>query len=85
MAELLSPKAEFHVQFNGSLSDFMADSLESRDCHNGFVETGDDIYLKESGSDDFGDQKVEYPSAIKLFPIIIGLCFQSFCVALVRE
>ncbi|CAI7676402.1 unnamed protein product [Penicillium pancosmium] len=52
-------------------------------CQDDFMESRDDIPLKESGSDDvLDDQKGEYPSPAKLAPIILGLCFQSFCIAL---
>ncbi|OQD70479.1 hypothetical protein PENDEC_c023G02839 [Penicillium decumbens] len=55
-----------------------------RDCHNGYIENEnrDDIPLKESGSDDIADEEKEYPSTAKLVPILVGLCFQSFCIAL---
>ena len=49
----------------------------------------DDIPLKEArteNSDDDDDDEEEkqvYPSSSKLAPILIGLCFQSFCIALV--
>ena len=63
----------------------MAGSSAMKGCHDGFAESRDDIPLKESGSDEFFDeQKPEYPSPAKLVPIILGLCFQSFCIALVR-
>ena len=53
-------------------------------CHDGFEEARDDIPLKESGSEDvLDDQEKDYPPLGKLVPIIIGLCFQSFCIALV--
>ncbi|KAJ5539056.1 hypothetical protein N7513_007388 [Penicillium frequentans] len=52
-----------------------------RDCHND--DCRDDIPLKESGSSDISDdERIEYPSTIKFLPILIGLCFQSFCIAL---
>ncbi|KAJ5642958.1 uncharacterized protein N7484_005465 [Penicillium longicatenatum] len=58
----------------------MADS-SVRDCHSD--ECRDDIPLKESGSSDIiDDETIEYPSTIKFLPILIGLCFQSFCIAL---
>ncbi|CAG8172795.1 unnamed protein product [Penicillium nalgiovense] len=43
----------------------------------------DDIPLKETGieSDDDEEKRV-YPPSSKLAPILIGLCFQSFCIAL---
>lgn len=62
----------------------MAASSEMKGCEDDFVDSRDDIPLKESGSDDvLDDQKTEYPSPAKLAPIILGLCFQSFCIALV--
>ncbi|KAJ5577478.1 uncharacterized protein N7459_006442 [Penicillium hispanicum] len=61
----------------------MAHSLGPRDSKDGFVETRDDIALEESASDELvDDEKHEYPSMIKLLPILVGLCFQSFCIAL---
>lgn len=52
--------------------------------HSEFSESRDDIPLAESGGDDILDeQKAEYPSLPKLAPIILGLCSQSFCIALV--
>ncbi|KAJ5765323.1 hypothetical protein N7520_004882 [Penicillium odoratum] len=57
----------------------MADS-SARDFQN---ECRDDIPLKESDSrGDISDEEIEYPSTIKFMPILIGLCFQSFCIAL---
>lgn len=62
----------------------MADRSEMRDCHDGFLDNGDDISLKESGNDEISDEETpEYPPTVKLVPILIGLCFQSFCIALV--
>ncbi|KAJ5169234.1 uncharacterized protein N7482_004828 [Penicillium canariense] len=61
----------------------MAVSSEIRDSHDGFVENRDDIPLKESGSDDDSDdEKQDYPSTLQLIPIMVGLCFQSICIAL---
>jgi hypothetical protein len=62
----------------------MADSSGMRDSHDGYIENRDDIPLKESGSDGIADDEKEYPPAAKLVPILVGLCFQSFCIALVR-
>lgn len=64
----------------------MADSSGMRDCHDGYIENEnrDDIPLKESGSVDSADDEKEYPTTAKLVPILVGLCFQSFCIALVR-
>ncbi|KAJ5095006.1 Major facilitator superfamily domain general substrate transporter [Penicillium argentinense] len=54
-----------------------------KDCHDGFLEARDDIPLKESGTDDILNyERKEYPSPAKLVPILVGLCFQSFCIAL---
>lgn len=62
----------------------MADSSEMRDGHNGLFTNGDDISLKESGNEEIVDEETpEYPPTVKLVPILIGLCFQSFCIALV--
>lgn len=62
----------------------MAD-LETRDSHHdGFVESRDDIPLKESASDaSLDDEGQDYPSTLQLIPILIGLCLQSVCIALV--
>jgi hypothetical protein len=43
----------------------------------------DDIPLKETGESDDDEEKQVYPPSSKLAPILIGLCFQSFCIALV--
>lgn len=45
----------------------------------------DDIPLKETGTEESDDEeeKQVYPPSSKLAPILIGLCFQSFCIALV--
>ncbi|KAJ5641790.1 hypothetical protein N7490_005790 [Penicillium lividum] len=57
----------------------MADS-SVKDFHN---ECRDDIPLNESDSGgDISDEEIEFPSTIKFMPILIGLCFQSFCIAL---
>jgi hypothetical protein len=62
----------------------MADSLSLRDCRDEVCSNRDDIPLKESGSDhSIDNEKTEYPPSLKLAPILIGLCFQSFCIALV--
>lgn len=62
----------------------MSKESEMKGCHGEFSESRDDIPLAESGSDDIlDDQKAEYPSLRKLAPIILGLCSQSFCIALV--
>ncbi|KAJ6029823.1 hypothetical protein N7499_012236 [Penicillium canescens] len=61
----------------------MADSLTFRDCRDEVCSDRDDIPLNESGSDhSIDDEKQEYPPTSKLAPILIGLCFQSFCIAL---
>jgi hypothetical protein len=62
----------------------MADSSGMRDSHDGYSENRDDIPLKESGRDGIADDEKEYPPTAKLVPILVGLCFQSFCIALVR-
>lgn len=62
----------------------MADGSEMRDGHHGLLKNGDDIYLKESGNEEIVDEETpEYPPTVTLVPILIGLCFQSFCIALV--
>lgn len=66
----------------------MAHSSGMRDCHDDHSETRDDIPLKETpGSEEAPDEEEEereYPPMLKFLPILIGLCFQSFCIALVR-
>lgn len=62
----------------------MADSSGMRDCHDGYIENRDDIPLKEAGIDGLADDEKEYPPTAKLVPILVGLCFQSFCIALVN-
>ncbi|KGO68310.1 Major facilitator superfamily domain, general substrate transporter [Penicillium italicum] len=43
----------------------------------------DDIPFKEAGTEESDDEEKQvYPSSSKLAPILIGLCFQSFCIAL---
>lgn len=55
-----------------------------RDYHDDLSENRDDIPLKESGSDESADdEEHDYPSMAKFLPLLIGLCFQSFCIALV--
>ncbi|KAJ5280674.1 hypothetical protein N7478_006046 [Penicillium angulare] len=61
----------------------MADNPVKIDCHDGFVESRDDIPLKESdGSVISDDENTEYPPLVKFIPILIGLCLQAFCTAL---
>ncbi|KAJ5693459.1 hypothetical protein N7462_002882, partial [Penicillium macrosclerotiorum] len=63
----------------------MAEALGTPDYQNDYIEARDDIPLKETGSQHdqiLDDEKKEYPSTISLIPIIVGLCFQSFCIAL---
>ncbi|KAJ5108193.1 hypothetical protein N7456_004868 [Penicillium angulare] len=61
----------------------MADNTVKIDCHDGFVESRDDIPLKESdGSVISDDENTEYPPLAKFIPILIGLCLQAFCTAL---
>lgn len=56
-----------------------------RDYRDEFSENRDDIPLKESGSDEGSDdEEHDYPPMSKFLPILIGLCFQSFCIALVN-
>lgn len=58
-----------------SLGDYREDAWVDRD----------DIPLKQSGTESEEDEKQEYPPNSKLVPILIGLCFQSFCIALVSS
>ena len=49
-----------------------------------FYDDGDDIPLSESGCGVTSeDEDIEYPSTAALIPILVGLSFQSFCIALV--
>lgn len=61
----------------------MADIPGTPDHHDGYIENRDDIPLKETGTDGIADDEKEYPPTAKLVPILVGLCFQSFCIALV--
>lgn len=55
-----------------------------QDSHDQYTETSDDIPLKESGDGKtLEGHEHEYPPTARLMPILIGLCFQSFCIALV--
>jgi hypothetical protein len=64
----------------------MADKSSIRDCRDDVFADRDDIPLKESGEEDSDeDEKQNYPPSSKLAPILIGLCFQSFCIALVSQ
>ncbi|CAI7643384.1 unnamed protein product [Penicillium glandicola] len=63
----------------------MADSSSMKDFRDQAYTNRDDIPLKEAGtgeSDDEDEEKQVYPPNSKLAPILIGLCFQSFCIAL---
>ncbi|CAI7604415.1 unnamed protein product [Penicillium bialowiezense] len=61
----------------------MADKSSLRDYRDDISVDRDDIPLKETGSDlSEEDEKQDYPPTSKLAPILIGLCFQSFCIAL---
>ncbi|CAG8040818.1 unnamed protein product [Penicillium salamii] len=61
----------------------MADKSSLKDYRDDVTSDRDDIPLKETGSEDSDeDEKQEYPPNSKLVPILIGLCFQSFCIAL---
>jgi hypothetical protein len=62
----------------------MADSSSMRDFQDQVDANRDDIPLKEAGTEsDDDEEKQVYPPNSKLAPILIGLCFQSFCIALV--
>jgi hypothetical protein len=63
----------------------MADSSGMHDCHDGYIENRDDIPLKEAGIDGLADDEKEYLSTGKLVPVLVGLCFQSICIALVNS
>ncbi|CAG7920900.1 unnamed protein product [Penicillium olsonii] len=61
----------------------MADNSSSKDYRYDGTLDRDDIPLKETGTEESDeDEKQEYPPKSKLVPILIGLCFQSFCIAL---
>jgi hypothetical protein len=60
-----------------------ADISSMRDYEDEVFTDRDDIPLKESGSEGSDDEKQDYPPISRLAPILIGLCFQSFCIALV--
>ncbi|KAJ5609975.1 hypothetical protein N7510_006694 [Penicillium lagena] len=61
----------------------MADSSSTQESRDEGLESRDDIPLKESGSDQSTEEaNDDYPSILKLVPILIGLCFQSICIAL---
>ncbi|KAJ5373715.1 Major facilitator superfamily domain general substrate transporter [Penicillium concentricum] len=62
----------------------MAGSSSMRDFRDQTYTNRDDIPLKEAGTEESDDdeEKQVYPPSSKLAPILIGLCFQSFCIAL---
>ena len=64
----------------------MAEGSVMRDSQdNAFIDCRDDIPLKESPNDDSLDEESrEYPSTLQLVPILVGICLQSICIALVR-
>lgn len=65
----------------------MADGSSMNDFRDQDNTNRDDIPLKEArtenSDDDDEEEKQVYPPSSKLAPILIGLCFQSFCIALV--
>lgn len=62
----------------------MAEASRPRDSQDdGFVESRDDIPLKESTNDEKLHERQDYPSTLQLIPILVGLCLQSICIALV--
>lgn len=62
----------------------MADGSSMRDCQEEILTNRDDIPLQAAGTESDDDEKQVYPPSSKLAPILIALCFQSFCIALVR-
>ncbi|KAJ5501870.1 Major facilitator superfamily domain general substrate transporter, partial [Penicillium fimorum] len=61
----------------------IADSSSMRDFQDQVYTNRDDIPLKEAGAEESDDEEKQiYPPSSKLAPILIGLCFQSFCIAL---
>lgn len=62
----------------------MAETSSIRDSQDdGFVESRDDIPLKESTDEEKLHERQDYPSTLQLIPILVGLCLQSICIALV--
>ena len=62
----------------------MADSSSTQDCRDQGLENRYDIPAKGSESEQsIEKEKDDYPPNLKLAPILIGLCFQSICIALV--
>jgi hypothetical protein len=62
----------------------MAETLRIRDSQDdGSFESRDDIPLKESIDDEELHERQDYPSTLQLIPILVGLCLQSICIALV--
>ncbi|CAI7598280.1 unnamed protein product [Penicillium viridicatum] len=62
----------------------MADGSSMNDFRDQDNTSRDDIPLKEAGTENSDDdeEKQVYPPSSKLAPILVGLCFQSFCIAL---
>lgn len=63
----------------------MAEGLSMRDCQEETLTHRDDIPLKAAEMQSDDDEKQVYPRSAQLAPILIALCFQSFCIALVRS
>lgn len=62
----------------------MTERSETRGSLDQYSETSDDGSLKRSEDNEALEvEEHEYPPTTKLIPILIGLCFQSFCIALV--
>lgn len=66
-------------------AELMAERSVTRDSQDdGSVESRDDIPLKKATDDDnLDDETQSYPSTLQLIPILVGLCLQSICIALV--
>lgn len=64
----------------------MAERPGTRGFYGQYPETSDDGPLKRTEDNEALDvHDHEYPPTAKLIPILIGLCFQSFCIALVSN
>ncbi|EKV13708.1 hypothetical protein PDIP_47360 [Penicillium digitatum Pd1] len=62
----------------------MADGSSMKGFGDQVYTNRDEIPLKEAGTEESDDDEKEqfYPPGSKIVPILIGLCFQSFCMAL---
>jgi hypothetical protein len=80
----LTPRHFPSPETGNPFAELMAENLRIRDSQDdGFVESRDDIPLKESTDDEKLHERQDYPSTLQLIPILVGLCLQSICIALV--